>query len=110
MTNEEKYKTPEERIEAFDRFCDAESSCDNCPLRKELAISRSRCAVRWLALEAAEKKEPMPCPFCGGVSVSSRWWISGFYYVQCVDCGSMTKNCYTKDEAVAAWNRRANND
>jgi hypothetical protein len=46
-----------------------------------------------------------PCPFCGGRAVlHSR-------YVACIDteeCGAMkcTPRAHTKEETVAAWNRR----
>ena len=52
-----------------------------------------------------DEKKPLPCPFCGGDSIP-RHGSSGFYYVQCDDCGSRTEDLDTKADAIAVWNRR----
>jgi hypothetical protein len=46
MTNQEKYKTLEERAKAFDEFC-----CFNCP-NCQLRNSKCSCVLVWLELEA----------------------------------------------------------
>lgn len=57
MTNGEKYKTPEERLEAFYAFCTNEMEqavgCSKCPLRGRgnLLI----CLLHWLVMEAEKK-------------------------------------------------------
>lgn len=102
MTNQEKYKTFKEGTEAFRAFCryQNKNTCLGCP-----ALEGDRyCFLNWLALEAEE--ELRSCPFCMGGATAGHG-SSGFYYVQCDDCGSMTGNFDTKAEAIAVWNRRA---
>lgn len=59
--------------------------------------------------------ELKPCPFCGadygfleiikcGVTGSSH-----VYAVMCCECGGRSGRAETKDDAVEAWNRRADN-
>ena len=49
MTNADKYKTREERIEAFKAFCKSHPSCRVCPhFREEDVYS---CKQRWLDVE-----------------------------------------------------------
>lgn len=49
MTNADKYKTKEERIEAFEAFCKSHLSCRACPhFREEDEFS---CKQRWLGVE-----------------------------------------------------------
>lgn len=56
--------------------------------------------------------ELKPCPFCGKEAVLKKASFSDIVYVQCnnkrcaVFCGTIGKN--TKEEAVRAWNTRAN--
>lgn len=106
MTNEEKYKTPEERHEAFGRFCreyhNCGKGCNNCPASSK----RGGCRFAWLALEAEE--ELLPCPFCGGEAESQS--IPSFrnsHFVRCKICLSSVRGYDTKDNAIAAWNRRS---
>lgn len=50
-----------------------------------------------------------PCPFCGGETKIRTYSGMGrtMFFVQCNDCAAES-SCYdTKEEAVAAWNRRA---
>lgn len=52
-------------------------------------------------------KEPelKACPFCGGeAAVTGRWRE---YAIECVECPTMTTYYKTPEEAVEAWNRRA---
>lgn len=100
MTNEEKYKTPEERNKAFHRFCKSVNDCSVCPLGK---VPNLRCPFAWLALEAEEEK-PLPCPFCGRNAVCDRTpGISP--NVRCTGCGALIYRD-TLVDAIAAWNRR----
>lgn len=48
MTNQEKYKTAEEREEAFLKFCN-KNCCQHCPLNDN---DDDDCRYRWLELEA----------------------------------------------------------
>lgn len=100
MTNEEKYKTPEERNKAFRRFCDNRICNDGCPCHKENA----NCGFLWLALEAEEK--PLPCSVCGGESIVIEPWITGGASVICKKCWAFIW-ARSQAEAIAAWNRSA---
>lgn len=104
MTNEEKYKTPEKRLHAFIGYCGSRV-CSDCQMMAYAAIGKVGCMAHWLALEADEEM-PLTCPFCGGYpEVECR--DSGLWHVYCKDCYSKTTTFYTKDKAIAAWNRRA---
>lgn len=46
-----------------------------------------------------------PCPFCGG---EARFANTDENWIACVDCGAETTFFDTKEEAIEAWNRRAN--
>jgi Lar family restriction alleviation protein len=52
-------------------------------------------------------EELKPCPFCGGDAQVTYFWQSYSHMIVCEDCGNKTPPQHTKDEAVAAWNRRA---
>lgn len=111
MTNEEKYKTAEERQEAFCAFC-RPKMCYECPCYKRInGNKRPHCILRWLALEA-EGEKLMPCPFCGGeAEVFSSPYYHKRFAVRCNDNRCDVRPCteYAKDinDAIAAWNRRA---
>ena len=53
------------------------------------------------------------CPFCGLYGkAKSRYSdnsMSMFWFVQCIGCKAKTGNYDTKEQAVRAWNGRANN-
>ena len=110
MTNEERYKTTDDRVYAFRKYCRDKGTCHDCALN-ETGVSRTicvdRCILNWLALEAEEEK-PLNCPFCGGEAESkfTRPLIDGYYYVHCKNCHSSTRGYRTKDDAIDAWNRR----
>lgn len=110
MTNQEKYKTAKEREDEFRQFCKSHRVCEACPLfevrRAYNAYSfQYGCLLKWLEIEVEE--ELLPCPFCNGTPLRCHDGTLGVYYVRCCDCGSMTKDFTTKDEAIAAWDRRA---
>lgn len=46
-----------------------------------------------------------PCPFCGGNNLS----IDGItvYWVECKDCNASISGHETEEEAIEAWNMRA---
>lgn len=103
MTNEEKYKTPEERAEAFSKFC-ISKKCDDCACAKQGKKGISLCEFKWLTLEAEEEK-PLPCPFCGADGRITELKEGGFRAF-CWECLSASGTYSTKADAIAAWNRR----
>ena len=58
--------------------------------------------------------ELKPCPFCGGEAVLTQEDCYGYYHddwlVFCEDCDLYLgfARQYAKEQAIAAWNRRAN--
>lgn len=62
MTNAQKYKTLDERIAAFDRFC-KQPNCDGCPVAHACGQSKAYAALKWLELTFVDDIEK--CPFCG---------------------------------------------
>ena len=48
------------------------------------------------------------CPFCGGEAIEVR--SSESYWVRCSDCDAEIALCDSSPEAIAAWNRRANDE
>lgn len=112
MTNEQKYKTPEERQEAFKTFCESQRH-DNMPCSKCCELrnykGNASCEYVWLTLEA-EEEEPLPCPFCGGDSIDIFETDFGrsedpYFAVKCESCGALV-SAEERDAAIAAWNRR----
>lgn len=104
MLNQERYKTPKERAEAFSEFC-ISRKCDDCVCAEQGKKGRlSLCEFKWLTLEAEEEK-PINCPFCGRDAVCDR--IPGISpNVKCTGCGASIYRD-TLVDAIAAWNRRA---
>ena len=70
MKNEQKYKTPNERVEAFDRWrmtikCEGCSQmCDTC----EAGPLADECAFKWLALEAVGEEKVADCNHLGNAA------------------------------------------
>lgn len=96
MTNGERYKTCEERIEAHDAYCASRvGACDG---------ECDRCAFAWLAMEY--KPKPMPCPFCGCAEIMNLEGQSGVVFLECAKCGISTGWHKNKNDAIEAWNRR----
>ena len=53
-----------------------------------------------------------PCPFCGGeakLKIIPKYY-GDIYWVKCEECNAETPSDFEKDEAIEAWNRRANDD
>lgn len=53
-----------------------------------------------------------PCPFCGGVDVKVHipYSTDDCYMVQCYGCNCNTAIYMTVNQAIEAWNRRAENE
>ena len=102
MTNEEKYKTLEERNVAFTEFCDGHT-CDKC----QCDALDGDCHFAWLSLEV--KENPSNCPFCDGgadVVVNDGPTMTMGVCVKCKSCGASSMTFNTREAAIAAWNRR----
>lgn len=54
-------------------------------------------------------EELLRCPFCGGEATIGDGENGRNYWVLCDKCHAETDFYCTKQEAIAAWNRRANN-
>lgn len=60
-------------------------------------------------------KELKPCPFCGSKWTQVRYinnpfdknHVYGGYRAECTDCYAITKACNNEQDAIEAWNRRA---
>jgi Lar family restriction alleviation protein len=108
MTNGEKFKTPDERANAFTHFCSSKlTGCNECELnRYKLLIE---CNYAWLDLEYKEEVELKPCPFCGGTPVMAdniETMRSLSYFVRCA-CGARFASALSVSAAAEMWNRRA---
>ena len=92
MTNEQKYKTTEERVKEF--LSQREVSSIATVIANEFA--------HWLALEAEE--EPEPCPFCWGTTevITDE---QGYYGVSCIHCDYTSERYEQSIYAIAAHNR-----
>ena len=111
ITNEMRYKTAEERANAFHEWC-GDRRCDSCVFSEMCGGCDERTVgidvmAHWLALEADEEK-PENCPFCG---VHSRICNTNgeMFFVECSNgkCGYRSANETTKESAIAAHNRVA---
>ena len=64
--------------------------------------------LAWIAEANAKREGPKTCPFCGGEAHTS--YRNNFWWVACErhDHGCVTMGAFlSEEEAVAAWNRRA---
>lgn len=103
MRNCDKFKTAEERANAFDCYCE-ETKCKN---QCDDALSCRECQFAWLDRKAEEEK-PLPCPLCGGTYFNIK--IVGQYSPRFrVDCGCGYCGGWKESEsdAIAAHNRVA---
>ena len=52
MINAEKYETPEDRYNVFQKYCNKHHGCKGCPLNDN---KLSDCMFSWLAVKAEEQ-------------------------------------------------------
>ena len=115
MTNEEKYKTPDERRVAFRNACvhicknGPTHNCIGCPYYDNKGTP---CVLHWLK----DKYDPTlalpiitPCPFCR--SEAAIISVTEGHYVVCQNencAAALIARCFSSaEEAISAWNRRA---
>ena len=53
--------------------------------------------------------ELKPCPFCEGKAEITSYHNAAIF-VQCTDCYATFPHFDSKEEAIEAWNRRADNE
>lgn len=107
MTNEQKYKTAEERAKAFKKFCE-NTQCSQCPHKGE---SRLVCPMYWLADEYKEPKPDLPFKiqlwkpdeYQVYIALGIDWAIQHFK----VKCDAVSF-CNKLNAAVLAWHERMN--
>ena len=107
MLNQEKYKTAEERNDAFNEWC-FNRDCETCKLKAHNFAGGAGCRFYWLALEAEEEK-PEPCFYCGGKTHINLGHLKAgvvHYWVDCISPECMYRSAhYTdKDAAITAHN------
>lgn len=108
MTNFEKFKTAEERANAFEIFCSAHI-CEECPLNETKPdCGHSRGQFAWLDLEAEEEKS-LPCPFCCSDTVITYEKVGNVdsYCIECTECKYRSVEKFQKDVAISVHNRVA---
>lgn len=102
MTNEQKYMTPEERIQVFNEKCVRNIvNCINCPLGFRDCKETIECFAHWLALPCEEEK-PEPCFFCGDECACERGYLECLNDNCCYSYGDRSKS----DAAVIAAHNR----
>lgn len=96
MTNAEKFKTAKERRKEYEKYCKHKVS-QNLPMFDILD---------WL--ESEYEEELKPCPFCGDEARVIECFHEGseYYWIECKECYGRTTGSLSKDDAIAAWNRR----
>lgn len=101
MTNAEKFKTADERRDAYQRY-----------VREHWEPVDE---FSWLDME--DKEELRPCPFCGGKAEVHKVYGCNKYYIICSNSKVLFENrCAltgvgmrvydNRCDAIAAWNRR----
>ena len=113
ITNAEKFKTAEERTLEFNKAC--KGKCSTCKIfEAKKHRHETNCPFVWLEMKA-DVEMPLPCPFCGS-RAHERCHIrdDGRPHKYSIECGNpncrISPDTYyyeTRDEAIAAWNKRA---
>ena len=111
-TNEEKFRTPEERVKAFREFLHKRCGrgiCERCEVRASCeGLGYDGKFAGWLTLEA-EAEKPDPCYECGGKMVGDKgvWKGHYIYYLRCTNCGHSTGSHIDFQAATITHNRIA---
>lgn len=102
MTNEQKYKTTEERNDAFNEWC-FNRDCESCKLKAHNFDGGAGCRFYWLALEAQEEKIE-PCPYCGNKYLAITKDGNNLWSVSCTACLYGLRHCENRDTAISVHN------
>ena len=108
LTNEQKYKTAEERVKAFGEFCErnvCDKSCAALGTRNPNEVMTSDCMAYWLALESEEEK-PEPCPFCGGKMQLMLEQNNDTHCLVCNGGCGYTTGAYASEVEAISWHNR----
>ena len=106
MLNQDKYKTAEERNDAFNEWC-FNRDCESCELKAHNGFDEGDgCRFYWLTLEAEEEK-PEPCFFCGNKYLAITKDGNNRWSVSCTACLYESRHHADRDTAIAAHNRVA---
>lgn len=109
MKNGDRYKTPDERTKAFNKWCD--NGVGKGAFKKCLANRCIDCFIRWLDLEA-EDEELLKCPYCGGKTVMNLGHLFQnklHHWVECTnfDCMYRSGHFLYRSDAIQKHNRVA---
>lgn len=108
MKNLEKYKTSEERGEAFEEWCESNHEHGGAGSCLRLDSNCHACHFEWLDLEAEEEEKPLPCPYCGmELMTVVQDDVVGGYYVGCGSCQYRSPSYPTKHAVIVEHNRVA---
>lgn len=107
MKNFEKYKTVDERANAYEDFC-FNHDCEDCPLNgTKPDCGQSRGQFAWLELDA-DAEEPLPCPCCGNKMLHKHDVINDAkVWLSCGECGYRSPWEMNIDVAVRRHNEIA---
>ena len=111
MTNEQKYKTPEERGKAFEEFCRSHDGvCVKC---KHHGPYNGPCILRWLADEYKDPKQDLPfilmTELRNGCQVSTICSFDGKEVISCHNIlGDDQAYCDSLNAVALAWHKRMN--
>ena len=104
-TNEERFRTPEERNAAFKEWCFSRL-CESCKLKAHNFDGGAGCRFYWLALEAEEEK-PEPCFYCGNKYLAITKDGNNLWSVSCTACLYESRHHENRDTVIAEHNRMA---
>ncbi len=67
-----------------------------------------KCGRHDIQVSKFTEESLLPCPFCGGAAMAqaSTWGVNPYYWYECEDCGCMTADCSSFDDAKKRWNQR----
>ena len=102
-------------IECLNEKCPENPSVPEAPCEESYGHPTLQDAIKaWnIFVKTCEhnKKELKPCPFCGCEAIyvkNNTVKYNLFYYCECMECEATSSSCEDVDDAINAWNTRAN--